>query len=267
VRWIASLVVAANLFGAYHTLELARRERARLVFLSTSRVYPLAALNAVAYREDETRFALSAEQELPGVSPAGVSEAFSLEGARTLYGATKLAAELLAAEYADAFCVPAVVNRCGVVAGPWQMGKEEQGVFAHWLLSHYFGRELRYIGYGGRGKQVRDVLHVDDLVDLVEEQLLRPERWAGVTVNVGGGPDRSLSLLEATEICRELTGNRVDVSSVEETRPGDIPIYVSDCARLHSLTEWRPRRSPHAILEDMLRWVRENERALRTALR
>ena len=64
-----------------------------------------------------------------------------------------------------------MIDRCGVIAGPWQMGKVDQGVFTYWLLSHYFGRELRYIGYGGAGKQVRDLLHVDDLVDLVDEQL------------------------------------------------------------------------------------------------
>ena len=61
-----------------------------------------------------------------------------------------------------------------MIAGPWQMGKVDQGVFTHWVLSHYFGRELSYIGYGGRGKQVRDLLHVADLIDLVEDQLLRP---------------------------------------------------------------------------------------------
>ena len=73
----------------------------------------------------------------------------------------------------------AVVNRCGVVAGPWQMGKVDQGVFTHWMLSHHFGRDLSYIGYGGTGKQVRDLMHVDDLVDLVEEQLGAPSTGRG----------------------------------------------------------------------------------------
>ena len=112
----------------------------------------------------------------PGASPAGIAEDFPLEGARTLYGATKLAAELLVAEYADAFGLQAVIDRCGVIAGPWQMGKVDQGVFTYWMLAHHFGRPLRYIGYGGAGKQVRDLLHVDDLVDLVDEQLADPGR-------------------------------------------------------------------------------------------
>ena len=74
------------------------------------------------------------------------------------------------------FGLRAVVDRCGVIAGPWQMGKVDQGVFAHWLLSHRFGRPLSYIGYGGAGKQVRDLLHVADLAALVEAQLAEPER-------------------------------------------------------------------------------------------
>jgi len=259
-------VVHSNLTGAYNALDLARRHAAQFVFLSTSRVYPVASMSAVAYRDEETRFALLDDQALEGVSSAGISEAFPLEGARTLYGATKLAAELLVAEYADAFGLRTVVNRCGVVAGPWQMGKVDQGVFTYWLLCHYFGRELAYIGYGGSGKQVRDLLHVEDLVELVEAQLLSPERWAGVTVNVGGGSDCSLSLMEATSICQELTGRRVPIARVEEQRPGDIPIYVSDCRRLASLSSWRPRRSPRAVFEDTLDWIAGNERDLLAAL-
>ena len=105
------------------------------------------------------------------------------------------------------------MNRCGVIAGPWQMGKVDQGVFTYWLLAHHFGRPLEYFGFGGAGKQVRDLLHVADLVDLLDEQLCEPERWDGVTVNVGGGRECSLSLRETTELCRELTGREVEVGT------------------------------------------------------
>ena len=94
-----------------------------------------------------------------------------MSGARSLYGYTKYAAELLIEEYRASFSLRTVVNRCGVVAGPWQFGKVDQGVAALWMLAHYFGRSLAYIGYGGLGKQVRDFLHVDDLCDLVIEQI------------------------------------------------------------------------------------------------
>src|SRR5262249_44236633 len=156
---------------AYHVLELARRAGAQVIFLSTSRVYPVEALGRVRLLEGESRFLVDEEQELPGVSREGISEAFPLEGWRTIYGASKLAAELLVAEYGGAFGLPTVVNRLGVVAGPWQMGTVEQGVFTYWLLAHHYGHGLRYLGYGGTGKQVRDLLHVEDLVELVDEQL------------------------------------------------------------------------------------------------
>ena len=259
-------VVQANLVGAYHCLELARRCGAQFLFLSTSRVYPVAALEALAYVEAESRFELEPTQDRSGASAAGISEDFPLEGARTLYGTTKLAAELLIEEYRAAHGLRAVIDRCGVVAGPWQMGKTDQGVFTHWMLAHHFGRELSYIGFGGSGKQVRDLLHVEDLLDLLEHQLDAPERWDGVTVNVGGGRECSLSLLETTALCAEISGREVAVHASSESRPGDIPIYISDCARLFGLTDWRPRRDARTILTDIHRWIVEHEEALRAAL-
>lgn len=259
-------LVHTNLTGAYNCLELARRDGAFLVFLSTSRVYPVAPQVELALEEGETRFEIAAEQAVPGVSPAGISESFPLDGARTLYGATKLAAELLIEEYREGLGVPAVIDRCGVIAGPWQMGKVDQGVFTHWMLAHHFGNPLSYIGFGGQGKQVRDLLHVEDLVDLVERQLLDPEGWDGRTVNVGGGRECSLSLRETTEICQRLTGNEVPISPVEETRQGDVPIYLSDCARLFGLDEWRPRRSAEQVLADIHEWIAADEERIAAAL-
>jgi len=259
-------VVGSNLLGAHNCLELARRDAAQVVFLSTSRVYPFATLDSAPYREEPTRFEIESEQDIPGLSIEGVSELFPLEGPRTLYGATKLAAELLVAEYASNFGIRAVVDRCGVIAGPWQMGKVDQGIFTYWVLGHYFGRDLRYIGYGGLGKQVRDLLHVEDLADLIEDQLLRPEHWHGRTVNVGGGRRFSLSLRETTELCAEITGNRVDVVGSDESRPGDVRIYLSDCNRLHGLSDWQPQREPRRVLDDIFSWISENERAVKAVL-
>jgi len=165
---------------------------------------------------------------------------------------------LLVAEYAANFGLPTVVNRCGVIAGPWQMGKVDQGVFTFWLLHHLLGRPLSYIGYGGEGLQVRDLLHVDDLVELIDSQLADPERWSGFVGNVGGGREVSLSLLETTAICRELTGNEIEIGAAGAERPGDVPLYISDCSRLFGSTEWRPRKSPREVLTDILAWVEEN---------
>ncbi|HEX3041683.1 MAG TPA: NAD-dependent epimerase/dehydratase family protein [Solirubrobacterales bacterium] len=261
-----SYLLHTNLTGAYNCLELARRDAAFFVFLSTSRVYPVAPQVELALEEAETRFELAPEQEIPGVSPAGISERFPLEGARTLYGATKLAAELLIEEYREGLGVPAVIDRCGVIAGPWQMGKVDQGVFTHWMLAHHFRNPLSYIGFGGHGKQVRDLLHVEDLVDLVERQLMDSAAWDGRTVNVGGGRECSLSLRETTEICRRLTGNEVPITPVQETRQGDVPIYLSDCTRLFGLDEWRPRRSAEQVLADIHEWIAADEERIAQAL-
>jgi CDP-paratose 2-epimerase len=261
-----SFVFHTNLTGAYNCLEHARREDAFVVFLSTSRVYPIAALNALAYEEGETRFELSADQQLPGASIEGISEDFPLAGARTLYGATKLAAESLIEEYRAMFGLRAVVDRCGVIAGPWQMGKVDQGVFSHWLLSHHFGHPLSYIGYGGTGRQVRDLVHISDLAELVEEQLTDPGAWDGAVLNVGGGRECSLSLRETTDLCRELTGKQVPISSEPENRPGDVPVYISDCARLFERTSWRPSRSARQTLADLAAWVDEHADVLRDSL-
>ena len=250
----ADMIVPVNLLGAYHCFEAAKAHGAQVVFLSTSRVYPIQAQEELPYTELETRFDYADRD--------GIAEDFPLAGARTMYGASKLAAEILLAEYD----LPWVVDRFGVIAGPWQMGKVDQGVFTHWVLSHHFGRPLTYLGYGGEGKQVRDLLHVDDLVDLVDEQLGAPGHWAGLTFNVGGGRAGSLSLQETTALCRELTGREVPIGSDGATRAGDVRCYLSDCRALFAHTAWRPQRTPRDVLVDIHAWVSSNEQLVQTAL-
>ncbi len=262
-----SYVYETNLTGAFNCLELARRNDCQFIFLSTSRVYPMAGLRRAELVEGPTRFELAEEQPAAGWSSNGVAEAMPLSGPRTLYGATKLSAELLAAEYAERFGVPTVINRCGVVAGPWQMGKVDQGVFTHWMIAHEFEKPLAYFGYGGEGRQVRDLLHIDDLVELIEEQLSAPERWAGQTFNVGGGREVSLSLREASDICARLSGNELEIGSVPEDRDGDVPLYISDCSRLFAHTDWRPKRDAECVLADIHRWIAADRDRLGEVLR
>ena len=134
------------------------------------------------------------------------------------------------------------------------------------MLAHHFRRPLRYIGFGGRGKQVRDLLHVEDLLALLDEQIRDPDHWDGAKLNVGGGRDCSLSLLETTMLCAEITGNTVEIGADDQTRPGDVPVYISDCRRLFELTEWRPRRSPEEILRDIHAWIADHEASVELAL-
>ena len=259
-------LVETNLMGAYHCLELVRRHQAQIIFLSTSRVYPVGRLSQVGLVESDTRFEIAPDQATTGVSSAGISEDFPLDGARTLYGATKLAAELLLAEYRDSYAIRTVTNRLGVIAGPWQMGKVDQGVFTYWMLAHVFNRPLRYLGYGGTGKQVRDLLHVDDLAHLIIEQIEAPEHWDGQTVNAGGGRRCSLSLRETTSLCSTISGRCIDVICDGTQRPGDIPLYISDNSRLNGLTSWHPQRSAERTLEDIHAWIVSNEHTVRSAL-
>ncbi|MFL6204083.1 MAG: NAD-dependent epimerase/dehydratase family protein [Acidimicrobiales bacterium] len=254
--------VPVNLMGAYHCFEAARERSAQIVFLSTSRVYPVEAVEALRWTEADTRFELAAEQEVAGASAEGISEELPLAGRRTIYGASKLAAEVLLAEYD----VPHVTNRCGVIAGPWQMGKVDQGVFTHWVLSHHLRRPLAYLGYGGTGKQVRDLLHVDDLVDLVDRQLLDPAHWSGRVFNVGGGVPCSLSLLETTRLCHEITGIDLPVGAVLEQRTGDVRGYLSDCRAIHAHTDWRPQRTASDVLTDIYRWIVDHDELVRATL-
>jgi CDP-paratose 2-epimerase len=261
-----SYLLNTNLVGTLNCLELARSQRADFIFLSTSRVYPIHALNNLRYDEAETRFVLADEQPCSGASALGVAEGFPLQGARSLYGATKLASELFVEEYATAFGLKTVIDRCGVITGPWQMGKVDQGVFALWMARHYFKGELSYIGYGGTGKQVRDFLHIDDLFELIDLQVRDLDRFRGQTFNVGGGLEQSLSLSEATTICEQITGYRITIHRQPETRVADVPLYISDHRKITDLCGWRPERGAKQTLVDIYEWIGENEALVRDTL-
>ena len=255
-------LMETNLMGTYRCLEQARRWQSKTIFLSTSRVYPISVLERHPWTEQPTRFAWN-DVYGAAISSRGVSEDCSMTAARSLYGWTKFASESLIEEYRAGFGLRAVTNRCSVIAGPWQMGKVDQGVVALWVFRHYFGKPLKYIGYGGTGKQVRDMLHVADLCDLVTEQILHFEKWEGWLGNVGGGLEISASLLELTGICQRVTGREVPIGGEIENRPADLRIFLADNARLFSRTSWRPRRGVEKIVADVWDWVRENENALR----
>lgn len=255
-----------NLAGCYNCLELARKTEADLIFLSTSRVYPTSSINRLRFSEEPTRYQLDDAQDLKGSSGRGISEAFFVQGARSLYGMTKLCAELMIEEYADAFGLRYVINRCGLVSGAWQMGKSDQGVIALWAASHYFGKPLRYIGFGGSGKQVRDVLHVDDLTDVLIDQMQRFDIYGNQTFNLGGGLAGSVSLLELTDICREVSGRDISVTPDLVDRKADIRSYISDCSKVEAASGWRPKRSPADVVRDIHCWISENESLLRPIL-
>lgn len=259
-------VIDVNLSGAINCFELARENKADVVFLSTSRVYPYDKINDLKVIEDNTRFKWMEDQgkNLSGWSKDGINVDFPLEGVRSMYGATKISAEIILREYIDMYGLKGVINRCGVVAGPWQFGKADQGVFSLWMLAHYFEKPLTYIGFDGEGKQVRDLLHVDDLCRLIDLQINSLDKVNAKIYNVGGGKDISLSLKEATQLCQKISGNKINIGTDKNTRPADLAIYISDNKRVSQDLGWQPEKNKEHILEDLYIWIKNNEKKLKS---
>jgi CDP-paratose 2-epimerase len=255
-----------NLNGTIHLLSLAKKHSAGFIFLSTSRIYPIKLLEKLNYCEAESRFELEEAQTVPGCSRDGISETFPLLGARSFYGTTKLASELVLQEYEAFYGLKAVINRCGVIAGPRQMGKVDQGVVVLWMARHFWQKELLYIGYNGSGKQVRDVIHIFDLFDLIDYELTHFEKVAGKIYNVGGGREVSFSLRELTGHCMAITGNKTSVKSVLTNRVGDIPVYLTDYSLVTEETGWFPKRNLQTILTDICDWLKKDEKQLKNIL-
>ena len=253
----ATYLVNTNLIGTFNCLEFARHHHAATIFISSSRVYSIAALRALPLIRGETRFELPSDASGPGWSSRGISEAFATAGSRSLYGTTKLASELLVEEYGAMYGIPTIVNRCGVITGPWQMGKIDQGFFVLWAARHLYGGALSYTGFDGNGFQVRDLLHVDDLYALIHRQIRNVETLAGRTFNAGGGATCSVSLRELTAMCHSHIGRRLDIQSNPATRPDDIAYYVSDNASVTEQTGWSPSYASENILHEVVNWLNE----------
>jgi CDP-paratose 2-epimerase len=247
-------LVHANLFGAANCLEYARRHGSDF-FLSTSRVYSIDALRTLPLDRNDSRFFLRRGVQQPGVSAAGISETFSLERTSFALRDDQACGRVVGRGISCDIRGRDIINRCGVISGPWQMGKVDQGFVVLWLARHLFGGPLSYMGFGGRGLQVRDVLHVDDLYDLIVRQLNGLDEYSGISFNVGGGMASSVSLRELTLMSQELSGRTIELGHVPGTRDADIPFYVSDCQAVTRTTGWRPKRSLDQLLEDVWRWL------------
>jgi CDP-paratose 2-epimerase len=175
---------------------------------------------------------------------------------------------LLITEYNELKGLKTIINRCGVISGPWQMGKVDQGVLVLWLARHFFKGQLSYIGYGGTGKQMRDVLHASDLLNLIDHQIHHVDTYNNKTMNVGGGLDCSFSLLELTKLCEEVTGNKISIKPVTENRTADVRIYVSDNNYLNEVNggAWKPQKTMKDLVADTFEWMKANEQNLKNIL-
>lgn len=253
-------LLQTNLQGTLNALDFARNRAERFLFLSTSRVYSIAPLKELPLVDIETR--LDVNETLNGVSFSGVKESFPTHLPRSLYGASKLASELFVQEYAQTYGLKAIINRCGVIAGPGQFGKVDQGVFTLWVAKHFFGQTLTYTGFGGDGKQVRDLLHPEDLFSLLEKQL-KDSNWNAGVFNVGGGRECNTSLKEFTAICQNVTGRTITLDSNKTTSSVDIPWFISDNEKVSKAYQWKPQATVEKIVRDIFEWLKVNERILR----
>lgn len=238
-----------NLLGTINLLEYCRAARAGFILLSTSRVYSIPVLAHLPIVDESSAYILDSRQPWPeSVSAAGVTESFSTEAPISLYGATKLASERLAQEYAAGFHVQVWINRCGVLAGAGQFGTAEQGIFSYWLHAHSTRRPLKYLGFGGHGFQVRDALHPRDLARMVDYQLRTTE--PGRLMNVSGGQENSMSLAQLNEWCNQRFGPHQPLADGSD-RPYDVPWLILDSARAIASTSWKPEISLPQILEEI----------------
>lgn len=236
-----------NALGTFHVLEAARRSEHRpfVLFTSTNKVY--GSLEGVPVVAEATRY----KSCLPGFR--GVTEAEPLDF-HSPYGCSKGAGDQYVRDYARIYGMDTRVFRMSCIAGPRQFGNEDQGWVAHFLYSVLQGQSITVCG---DGLQVRDILHVHDLVDAMLATRAAREATRGQVYNLGGGLERTVSVIEMLRECERRSGMplRLQYSAV---RPGDQPLYISDTAKLEHATGWRPRRSLADIFDSIEKFWREN---------
>ncbi len=241
-----------NLTGTFHLLEKCKRDNAGFILLSTSRVYSIDTLTKVNLNETSMHYALSEIQFLEGISVKGIKENFSTQAPISLYGATKLASEILALEYHYSFGFPVFINRCGVIAGAGQFGKIDQGIFSFWIYQYLLKGPLSFIGFNGTGKQVRDMLHPADVFALLYQQIQHPDKEAPKIINIGGGITNAFSLKELDMYCKEHIDVKKVINQVSETRKFDIPLYITDYSLAQEHWNWQPTIDSRMILQEIL---------------
>jgi CDP-paratose 2-epimerase len=243
-----------NALGTLNVLEAARASAHNpvVIFTSTNKVY--GGMEDVAVHLEGQRYAYV---ELP----YGASEAQPLDF-HSPYGCSKGAADQYVRDYARIYRLRTVVYRQSCIYGHWQFGTEDQGWLAHFAISAVLDAPITIYG---DGKQVRDALYIDDLVDAFELAIAQRERMAGHIYNVGGGPENVLSLLDLIEILEAIRGRPMAVS-YDDWRPGDQRIYVSDVRKMNREMDWKPTIDVRTGVERLYRWAEEH-RDLLTQIR
>ncbi|MEM2972811.1 MAG: GDP-mannose 4,6-dehydratase [Candidatus Caldarchaeum sp.] len=238
-----------NAYGTLCMLEFARRKDSAFIFLSTNKVYG-ENVNKIPVRAVGNRYVFDDPEYV-----RGIPESFSVDGcAHSPYGCSKLAADLYVQDYAETYGLPTAVLRLSCIYGERQFGVEDQGWLAHFVMRLLKNSPITIYG---DGRQVRDVLHVDDLVHAVALVHSRLRQIKGSVFNIGGGVENSVSLLEALNYLEQLSG-RKPVLEFTDWRPADQKVYVSDFRKAERVLGWRPRVGWREGLRRLYGWMLEN---------
>jgi CDP-paratose 2-epimerase len=235
-----------NALGTLNVLEAARRHcpEAAFIFTSTNKVYGDAP-NRLPLEELATRFEIDPTHRYH----AGIDESLSIDQSKhSLFGASKVAADVLVQEYGRYFGMPTVSFRGGCLTGPAHAGAELHGFLSYLMKCTVGGARYRVFGY--KGKQVRDNIHSHDLVEAFRHFCESPR--AGAVYNIGGSRHSNCSMLEAIGMCEAISGRRLDWDYVEDNRIGDHIWYISDVSRFRAdYPEWSYRYSIDDILNEI----------------
>jgi len=243
-------VFNTNLLGTFNVLKKCIKDNANIIFLSSSRVYSIEKLRYLVKKTNLSK---------PLRIKYKINENFATSSVSSLYGFTKLASEKLIQEMFYKTNLKFIINRFGVIAGPWQFGKQDQGFVPLWIAKHFLKKKLSYIGFGGKGHQVRDILHINDACEIILIQIKKIKKINNKIFNIGGEINNSISLKDLTIKCEELTKNKIKFKSVLKTSSYDIPYYVTDNSKLKKIYKWKPSRNIDKILKDIYNWLSNNK--------
>tara|TARA_B100001057_G_C22778340_1_gene922572 strand:+ start:250 stop:1272 length:1023 start_codon:yes stop_codon:yes gene_type:complete len=246
-------VIDTNLIGTINILKKAKKDKSKIIFLSSSRINPINEMNKVLNKKNlNTKI----------VSSKSFNENSAVFGPKTIYGVTKLASEMFIEDFSYAFKMKYIINRCGVISGPLQFGKQDQGFVSLWIWKHLTKKKLNYIGYNGLGNQVRDVLHIYDLCDLINLQIKKINSINNALFTVGGSKKNSISLKELTKICEKISKNKLNISKIKKTSIYDIPYFVTDNSKVTRTYNWKPKRNVFKTVLDTYSWLKNGKSKL-----
>ena len=243
-------VINTNLIGTINILKKVKKDKSKIIFLSSSRINPINEINKILNKKNLNK-KISLNKSF--------NENSSIIGPKTIYGVTKLASEMFIEEFSYAFNVKYIINRCAVISGPLQFGKQDQGFVSLWVWKHLMKKKLNYIGYNGLGNQVRDVLHIYDLCELIDLQIKKINYINNTLFTVGGSKRNCISLNELTTICEKISGNTLNISKIKKTSIYDIPYFVTNNSKVTKTYNWKPKRNIFRTVLDTYNWLKEDK--------